>query len=170
MTRQSKAIFAASLAILIFLFWLIYGRNTGGASGEFLWLPHLNATLNGTTAVLLTLGYLSIKKGNIKAHIGFMSSAVTTSVLFLISYCIYHYHHGHTPFSGTGAIRYVYFPLLISHILLSTVQVPLIGFTLLFALKKQYSQHKKIAGWTLPIWLYVSVSGVAVFFLLNFHS
>ena len=167
-TKESRAILAASLAIWIFLLWLIYGRGTVVSSGQFLWLPHLNAALNGTTAILLLSGYFAIKKGSTRTHIGLMSLAVASSTLFLISYCIYHYYHGHTPFEGVGTIRSIYFSILISHILLSIVQVPLIGFTLFFALKKQYRQHKKVARWTLPVWLYVSATGVAVFFFLQF--
>ena len=167
MTPESKGIAAASVAVLTFLFWLIYFREPVGGDVWTLWLPHLNASLNATTATLLVAGWISIKKGRTLSHIRFMSLAVAASALFLLSYCTYHYHHGHTTFGGTGWIRYVYFPLLISHILLSIIQVPLIGFTLLFALKKRYSKHKRVARWTLPIWLYVSVTGVLVFFFLR---
>ena len=169
MINPNKIVPVLSLAVLIFLFWLIYGREPEGATTWSHRLPHLNAMLNGTTAILLVLGYLAIKKGHTLAHIRLMSSAVGTSTLFLVSYCIYHYYHGHISYNGTGAIRTIYFILLISHILLSMVQVPLIGFTLLFSLKKEYPRHKRVARWTLPIWLYVSVTGVAVFFFLQFN-
>ena len=167
MNRHNKMVLAASLAVLLFLFWLIYGRDPRGATGWTGSLPALNAFLNGTTALLLIAGYLAIKGRHITAHIRFMCGAVATSALFLISYCIYHYYHGHTVFQGTGLIRPFYFTLLISHILLSVVQVPLIGLTLLAAVKKEYRQHKRLARWTLPIWLYVSATGVAVFLFLR---
>ena len=164
---HSRLVLIASLAVWFSLLWLIYGRKPEGAGDQLQWLPHLNALLNGTTAAFLLAGYSSIRKGRIRVHIGFMSSAVATSALFLISYCIYHYHAGHTTFAGTRFMGYIYYPILISHILLSVVQVPLIGLTLLYALKKQYYRHRRVARWTLPIWLYVSLSGVAVFFFLR---
>ena len=167
--NHSKVILAASLAILIFLFWLLYGKEPKGGVAWIQELPLVNAVLNGTTSIFLLSGYFFIKKSRIRIHILFMSSAMMTSILFLVSYCIYHYHHGHTPFNGTGWMRYIYFPLLISHIILSVIQVPLIGFTLFYSLKKQYRLHKRVARWTLPIWLYVSVTGVAVFFFLRFN-
>ena len=172
MNKHSKMVIAASLAVLLFLFWLIYGRNpqTVAAAEWVGQLPALNALLNGTTTLLLIAGYIAIKKRLITIHIRLMSGAVATSALFLTSYLFYHYYHGHTVFQETGWIRPLYFTLLISHILLSVVQVPLIGLTLLAALKKEYSQHKRLARWTLPIWLYVSVTGVAVFLFLRFAS
>ena len=167
MNSNGKGIILASLVVLTFLFWLIYFCEPAGPTTWSAWLPHFNAFFNAATATFLIAGYLSIKRGRTRTHIRFMSLAVLTSTLFLVGYCIYHYHHQHTTFQGTGFVRSIYFPLLISHILLSVVQVPLIGFTLLFALKKEYSKHKKVARWTLPIWLYVSATGVLVFFFLR---
>ena len=170
MNKHNKMVLVASLGVLLFLFWLIYGRTPQGEAPWTGQLPALNALLNGTTTLLLIAGYLAIKRRYITAHILLMSGAVATSALFLTSYLVYHYYHGHTVFQGTGWLRPLYFTLLISHILLSIVQVPLIGLTLLAALKKEYSQHKRLARWTLPIWLYVSATGVAVFFFLRFAS
>ncbi len=129
-------------------------------------LPHLNALLNGSCALLLTAGYLSIRGGRIQAHRYLMSSAFLVSVLFLISYLTYHAIHGATRFQGTGAIRSVYFFILITHTILAILIVPLILRTLYLALRNRFADHKRIARWTFPLWLYVSVTGVVVYWML----
>ena len=129
-------------------------------------LPALNATLNAVSAVLLVLGYLFIRRRKIAAHKLCMISAFATSTLFLASYLVYHYHVGSKPFSGQGAIRAVYFSILISHVVLAAAIVPLALVTLRRAWKEQFDRHARIARRTLPIWLYVSVTGVVVYWML----
>jgi len=129
-------------------------------------LPAVNATLNATSAVLLFNGYRLIRKKRITAHKRSMIAACCASVLFLISYLTYHYFHGSTPFPGQGWIRPVYFSILISHTILATAIVPLVLITLTRALKERFDAHGRIARWTLPLWFYVSVTGVVIYFML----
>jgi uncharacterized membrane protein YozB (DUF420 family) len=126
----------------------------------------LNATLNGTSAVLLACGYAAIRNGKIAIHKKFMVSAFAVSAVFLISYLAYHYRVGHVRFAGQGWIRPVYFALLISHTILAIVIVPLILVTLRRAWLEQFDKHRIIARWTFPLWMYVSVTGVIVYLLL----
>ncbi len=129
-------------------------------------LPALNAALNGTSALLLAVGYLCIRRKKITAHKVCMLSAFGTSALFLISYLTYHYHVGSIHFAGQGGIRALYFTILISHTLLAVAILPLALVTVYRALKGRFDRHVRIARWTLPIWLYVSVTGVIVYWML----
>ena len=129
-------------------------------------LPTLNACLNSTSALLLLLGRYAIARGDRRLHKRSMIGAVTVSVLFLVSYLTYHAIHGSTAFTGTGAVRSVYFAILISHTILAATIVPMVIITLRRGLAEKYPIHKKIARWTFPIWLYVSVTGVIVYFML----
>jgi len=129
-------------------------------------LPTLNAALNGTSAVLLTLGYLFIRRKKVDLHKACMVSACVTSTLFLVSYLIYHYHAGSKPFLGEGWTRPGYFAILISHVILATATLPLAIVTLARALRGRFEKHRRIARWALPIWLYVSVTGVVVYLML----
>jgi len=129
-------------------------------------LPALNATLNGTCALLLTIGYVLIRRGRVQQHRRVMIAAFVTSTLFLISYLIYHANIGSKPFPGTGAIRTVYLTILVSHILLAMLIVPMALITLSRGLRERFDRHVAIARWTLPIWLYVSVTGVIVYVML----
>jgi putative membrane protein len=126
----------------------------------------LNATLNGTSAILLACGYAAIKNGKMKVHKAFMISAFAVSAVFLASYLIYHYRVGHVVFQGQGWIRPLYFALLISHTVLAIVIVPMILVTLRRAWLEKFDRHRIIARWTLPLWFYVSVTGVIVYVLL----
>ncbi len=126
----------------------------------------LNATLNGTSAILLAAGYAAIRNGKMALHKRFMLSAFAVSTVFLISYLIYHYRVGHVRFQGQGWIRPVYFALLISHTILAVVIVPLILITLRRAWLEKFDKHRIIARWTFPLWMYVSVTGVIVYLLL----
>lgn len=130
--------------------------------------PHaaLNATLNATSAILLTLGYAAIRAGKREAHKRFMISAFLVSCTFLVSYLIYHYRVGHVVFRGQGWIRPVYFALLVSHTILAVLIVPLILITLRRAWLERFDKHRLIARWTLPIWLYVSITGVIVYVMV----
>lgn len=129
-------------------------------------LPALNAALNSASALLLMGGYLCIRAGRVPAHRLCMLSAFATSMLFLISYLVYHFQVGSVPFQGYGWIRWVYFTILVSHTILAAAIVPLALITLYRALKGRFDRHKKIARWTFPLWLYVSVTGVIVYWML----
>ena len=129
-------------------------------------LPTLNAALNSLSAVFLFAGYLFIKSRKRSAHRACMLSACASSTLFLISYLVYHYQVGSVPFKGSGAVRVVYFAILISHTVLAATVVPLALITLVRALKERFDAHRRIARWTFPIWLYVSVTGVIVYAML----
>ncbi len=129
-------------------------------------LPHVNASLNATSALLLTAGYFFIRRKRVTAHKICMVSALVVASLFLISYLTYHYHVGSVRFTGKGWIRPVYFSILISHTVLAATIVPLALVTLRRALKGRFDKHVRIARWTLPLWLYVSVTGVVVYWML----
>ena len=129
-------------------------------------LPALNAFLNGTSGLLLLCGYYFIRNKKIEAHRICMISAFACSTLFLISYLYFHLHAGIIRFGGQGWIRPVYFTLLVSHTILAIVIVPLVLITLSRGLKRKFSAHRKIARWTFPAWLYVSVTGVVIYWLL----
>ena len=163
-----SSIIVVSAGILFFLFWLIYFREpaTVENSLDLTFLPPVNALLNSLSATCLVLGFLAIRKGNRKRHFKFMLSALTFSFLFLISYLTYHFFHGDTSFQGEGWMQPLYFFILISHILLSAVVLPLVMTTVYFAATGNFNRHPKIARITLPLWLYVSVTGVLVYLML----
>jgi uncharacterized membrane protein YozB (DUF420 family) len=129
-------------------------------------LPLVNACLNVLSTLFLLVGFRFIKAGNRQLHKRFMLSALVTSGLFLVSYAIYHYNVGSVKFTGVGASRTIYFSILISHTLLAIILPSLVGVTLYRALKEKFDRHKVIARITLPIWLYVSITGVAVYLML----
>jgi len=129
-------------------------------------LPTLNAILNATSGIFLIAGYRFIRRKRIKQHKLCMLAAVTTSILFFISYLYYHYHAGSKPFTGQGPIRTIYFTILISHTILAVVNVPFVILTLTRALKENFDQHARIARWTFPLWMYVSITGVIVYLML----
>jgi putative membrane protein len=169
--QSSKAIgpiIGISFAILAFLFWLIYFKTPAYSdAGWVKTLPTILASLNAVSACCLAVGLVAIKRGIKRVHIASMISATVSSAVFLVLYIIYHHYHGNTKFLGEGIIRPIYFFILISHILLSVVVVPLIFLTLWFAKTKRYDRHKRIAKWTFPIWMYVSVTGILVYLILN---
>jgi putative membrane protein len=129
-------------------------------------LPTLNALLNGTAGVLLVAGFWAIKNRRIETHRRFMTAAFVTSALFLVSYVVYHAQAGSKPFTGTGWLRTVYFAVLIPHVILAAAVVPLALLTLRRGLLRNDAAHRRIARITLPIWLFVSVSGVVVYLML----
>ncbi len=130
------------------------------------YLPSVNAGLNSISGLFLLCGYFFIRRKRIVVHRLCMLSACIASTLFLISYLIYHYSVGSVPFKGEGWIRPIYFSILISHVILAAAIVPLALITLVRVLKGNFERHKRIARWTLPIWLYVSVTGVIVYWML----
>ncbi len=129
-------------------------------------LPTLNAALNATSALLLCLGFYYIRRQNIAAHRACMSAAFLVSIAFLVSYLTYHYSVGSVRFTGQGTIRLVYFAILLSHTILAAMVPILAILTLRLALQGQYDRHRRRARWTLPIWLYVSVTGVVIYVML----
>ena len=129
-------------------------------------LPDLNAALNSLSAVFLFAGYRFIRVKNREAHRKCMLAAFACSMLFLVSYLIYHFQVGSVRFQGQGSIRLVYFVILITHTVLATAVVPLALITLIRGLRERFDAHRRIARWTLPIWLYVSVTGVIVYWML----
>ena len=129
-------------------------------------LPTVNATLNGLSGVFLFIGYVLIRGRHINAHRNAMLGAFASSTLFLISYVAYHALAGSRPFTGTGVVRYVYFAVLISHVILAAAILPMAIATLSRGLRGRYVEHKRIAKWTFPTWMYVSVTGVIVYVML----
>ena len=129
-------------------------------------LPAVNAVLNATCAVLLITGYVLIRRGRWRQHRRVMITAFCTSILFLVSYLTYHAHIGSKHFPGSGSARTVYFTILLTHTVLAAAIVPLAIITLSRGLSARYDRHRAIARWTLPIWLYVSVTGVVVYWML----
>ena len=156
-----------SLVVVAGVAFVLLGSPTGtGADTRASILPAVNALLNGTTAVLLTVGYICIRRKNVIAHKTCMATAFVVSSLFLVTYLIHHYQVGSVPFAGEGWLRGVYFSVLIPHVVLAAMVVPLALTTICHGLTSRFDKHVRIARWTLPIWLYVSVSGVLVYWML----
>ncbi len=165
--KAVAAIIAVSVVASLFLGWLVYLHPPIDAAGKTLpFLPGLNAVLNALAAVALVTGFAFIHARRIAAHRNSMLVAFFFSTLFLASYITNYALHGDMHFQGQGAIRWVYFPLLISHITLSVIALPLILITFFLSLSGRYLIHRRVARWTFPIWLYVSVTGVIVYVML----
>ena len=128
-------------------------------------LPPVQASLNTVAACLVVGAYYFIRKQNRNAHRALMIGALFTSAIFLVSYFIYHHQVGYVPFVGQGIIRPVYFTILVTHIITAVIIVPLVLVTVTYALKGRFSSHRRVARWTLPLWFYTSVTGVAVYLL-----
>jgi putative membrane protein len=171
---------AVSAIAVLFLFWIVYGQG-GVANGSELkviaeqkgwvgFLPSVNASLNSLSTLFLIMGFVAIKSGHLTIHKTCMNGAMFASALFLVSYITYHTLHGDTPFLGQGPVRFIYFSILISHIVLSIVALPMVLGTYALAVKGYTEKHKSWAKWTFPIWLYVSVTGVLIFFMLKNFS
>jgi uncharacterized membrane protein YozB (DUF420 family) len=129
-------------------------------------LPHLNAALNATSGVLLVAGFYFIMRRKVSAHLACMVAALVVSALFLVSYVVYHYNYGSVRFTGQGLVRTVYFVILVTHVILAAAIVPLVVVTVRRAWRGDYARHRRVARWTLPLWLYVSVTGVIVYLML----
>jgi putative membrane protein len=167
-TRSAIAlILAISAAASLFLFWLIYIHPAAAASTEYAFLPALNAILNGLAATSLLIGYTFIRARRIAAHRAAMITAFGFSSLFLVSYILHHALHGDVRYPVHAAFRGFYLGLLASHILLAVVALPLVLVTFFFSLSGRFPQHKRVARWTFPVWLYVSVTGVLTYAMLR---
>jgi putative membrane protein len=162
------AILVLSAAATLFLFWLIYVHPAAdAASARFAFLPGLNAVFNGLSATALLIGYIFISARRVAAHRASMMTAFAFSTLFLIGYIAHHALHGDVRYPLHAAFRTFYLWLLASHIILATVALPLVLVTFFFSLSGRIPQHRKIARWTFPLWLYVSVTGVLTFVMLR---
>ena len=162
------AILAISAAATLFLFWLIYVHPAADtASVRFAFLPPLNAVMNGLSATALLIGFTFIRARRIPAHRASMITAFVFSTLFLVGYILHHALHGDVRYPVHAAYGSLYLPLLASHIVLATVTLPLVLVTFFFSLSGRFPQHRRIARWTFPLWLYVSVTGVITYVMLR---
>ncbi len=162
-----SAILAVSILATLFLFWLIYVHPAADPSSlRLTFLPALNALLNGLSASALMIGFVFIRARRIPAHRASMFTAFVFSALFLVSYIVNHALHGESHFPMGNPLRTAYLILLTSHVLLSVVALPMILITFFFSLSGRIPSHRKLARWTFPIWLYVSVTGVIVYAML----
>jgi len=161
------AILVISAAATAFLFWLIYIHPAAAASSQWAFLPAINAVLNGLAATALLIGYSLIRAHRIRAHRRAMITAFVFSTLFLVGYIAHHALHGDVRYPLHAALRTPYLWLLASHIILATLTLPLVLVTFFFSLSGRIPQHRKIARWTFPLWLYVSVTGVVTYVMLR---
>lgn len=158
-----KLIVGASIAIPLVVV-ILFRVKVPGVDLHF--LPPIYAAINGITAILLVAALIAIKKGNMKVHKAIISFCLVLSLLFLASYVAYHMTSESTAFGGTGMIKYLYYFILISHILLSVIVVPLVLFSYLFALQGNFEKHKKLTRFSWPIWFYVASTGVIVYWMI----
>jgi len=157
-----------SVAALLLLGWLLLVRRGGGSGATDLrFLPPVNAGLNATAAALLLGGWVAIRRGSMRVHRMLMVAAFVASSLFLICYLAYHAVHGDTRYAGTGTMRTIYLTVLATHVLLSITVVPLALTAFWFALRREFRRHRRVTRVLWPIWMYVSVTGVAIFFMLR---
>ena len=165
------AIVVVSGLAVSFLLWLLYVHHASADfTGRWMFLPALNAMLNGLCAIALCVGLYFIKHHNREAHRTSMLLAFAFSSLFLISYIVNHALHGDTIFPGHGSVRTLYLSILASHVILSMVALPMVLTTFFFSLTGRFAMHRRIARWTFPIWLYVSITGVVVFVFLKAYA
>lgn len=158
---------ASTLALSLLAYLLLLRNADPTTTVNLRFMPAVNACLNSLAATLLAAGWFAIRSGNRSLHQRLMVSAFAASTLFLIGYLAYHYVHGDTKYAGEGTLRLVYFTILISHVLLSMFVVPMALLAFYFAFRKSFARHRKVAKVLLPIWLYVSVTGVVIFFMLR---
>jgi len=156
-----------TLAAMSFLVWVVYFHEGAGSASRAASLPLINAILNGTSAVLISGGLWAIKQRKRTLHMQLMFAAFASSALFLVNYIYYHFSHGDTHFVGQGVARPIYFALLISHVLLSVVTFPMILTSFYLGLSNRISTHRRLSRWTWAGWMYVSVTGVGVYFMLH---
>lgn len=156
-----------SVAVVALINWLTYFRTPGEIPSWAVSLPGLNACFNLSSALCLSAGYIAIRRGNKELHLRLMVGALFLTLGFLVSYLAYHVYAGDTKFLGTGWIRTLYFFILISHIALSIINFPMALCVVFFSVTGRFEKHKRLARLCFPIWLYVSVTGVAVYFFLK---
>jgi putative membrane protein len=156
-----------SVAIPVVVAVLFFMPKSGDSSVDVSYLPAFHAILNSLTAIALIIGYVNIKKRNLKAHRGAMLVAFSLSAVFLVSYVTYHFLGERTTYGGEGALKYIYYFILLTHIVLAVVIVPLVLLSVYFGISNQLARHRRISRWTYPIWLYVAVTGVLVYLLIS---
>ena len=156
-----------SVAALSLLSYLLLLRRGAAGSADVSFLPAVNASLNALAATLLFCGWVAIKRHHWRIHRFFMVAAFAASALFLVSYLVYHAVHGDTRYTGTGAMRTVYFSVLASHVVLSATVVPLALTAFWFAWRRQFGRHRRVTRVLWPIWMYVSITGVSIYFMLR---
>ena len=162
------AILAISIVATLFLFWLIYLHPAADAANvRFAFLPTLNAVMNGLSATALLMGFTLIHSRRIAAHRTGMIAVFAFSTLFLVGYIVHHALHGDVHYPVHAAYRSVYLPLLASHIVLAVIALPMVLVTFFFSLSGRFPQHRRVARWTFPLWLYVSVTGVITYVMLR---
>jgi len=161
----------ASAVIAIALLVLVYQGGVAGPEPPWVaWLPFVNAFFNSASAAAIVLGVAAIRRGRRDVHQRWMFTALGSSAVFLVSYVTYHALHGDSRFLGQGAVRPIYFAILISHILLSILVLPLVLSTFYLSLSGRFAAHRRLARWTFPLWLYVSITGVVVFLMLQVYG
>ena len=166
--RAIALIGTLSIAVLAFLFWLIYFKRSAGHTSDFIAvLPAVNAGLNTCSTIFLIAAWRAVRQRRYNLHVKLIFAALISSTLFFASYVLYHAFHGDTKFLVRGPIRPIYFFILITHIVLSVAAVPMILTSLFFSLSGRMAAHRRVSRWTLPVWLYVSVTGVLIFVLLK---
>lgn len=167
--KAISLIIGLSLAAFIFLIWLIYFKGGSDYTDDSFVgnLPALNAFFNSISTLFLLFGIVFIRRRNYRMHMRSMLAAFVSSTFFLVSYVIYHNFHGHTVFPGEGTIKVVYLSILFSHIVLSAFVVPLILGSFYLAFSGKFAMHRKLSKYTFPIWLYVSITGVVIYFFLR---
>jgi putative membrane protein len=164
-------IIAVSAVASAFICWLVYVHPPfDRADTQLAFLPALNAVLNALAALALTCGFVCIRMRNVAAHKASMFTAFVFSSIFLVAYLTNYALHGEMKFQGVGGIRWVYFPLLITHIILAVVVLPMILITFFLSLSGRFASHRRLARWTFPVWLYVSVTGVIVYLMLAAYA
>ncbi|MTI19808.1 DUF420 domain-containing protein, partial [Fulvivirga sp. RKSG066] len=161
--KYNKLIIALSVIIPVAVAVLFSVKIEGY---DFSFLPPIYASINGLTAILLIAGLIAIKNKKMKVHENLMKTCIGLSALFLVMYVVYHMTSDSTPYGGEGTMRYIYFFILISHILLSIVVIPLVLFTFVRALSERFDKHRKLARITFPVWLYVAITGVVVYIMI----
>lgn len=158
----------ASAVISIALLVIVYGGGSSGPLPPWVgWLPFVNAFFNSVSAAAIVMGVRAIRGGRRDVHQRWMFTALASSAVFLVSYVVYHALHGDSRFLGQGLVRPIYFAILISHILLSVVALPMVLSTFYLSLSGRFAAHRRLARWTFPVWLYVSITGVVVFAMLQ---
>jgi putative membrane protein len=165
--RYLALIAILSVIVPVVVALLFFMPKAGGSKVDVSFLPPFYASINFLTAVVLVIGYVNIRKGNVKVHRASMLTAFGLSVIFLVSYVTYHFLGERTLYGGDGILKYVYYFILLTHIVLSVVIVPLVLLSVYFGISNQLARHRRISRWTFPIWLYVAVTGVLVYILIS---
>ncbi len=164
---NSKYIIAITIILPLAVAGMYFLPKSGDASDLVMSIPKFNAMLNGSTFLVLIAGLIAIKSGKKELHRALMSFAIMLSILFLVGYIAYHSQVESTSFGGEGTVKWVYFFILITHIILSAVLAPMVLFTFAKAIKGDFVGHKRLAKWTYPIWLYVSITGIIVYLMIS---